>query len=303
MAKRAKPETGRVKIGRYSVVTYSYGAGEEVVFLLNGGPGLPCNYLREPMLRLLDEGYRVVTYDQLGCGASDRPKDRSLWTIGRYVEEVETVLGTLGLERVHLLGHSWGGWLGIDYALAHQERLKSLVLSNTCGDMPHLVGELNRHRAALGPETVAMMQRHEAMGTLKHPTYQAAITILNYRHVLRLDTWPKPVMQSVKDWNMDVYGPMQGPNEFLYTGNLKDWNRIPDMHRIEVPTLILCGAHDELTPACSMRMYNVLPRAEIEVFPNSSHMPMYEEPEAYLARLSAFLAAQRGKPRGKAARR
>jgi proline iminopeptidase len=288
-----KPETGSVQIGKYRVVTYSYGSGDNVVFLLNGGPGLPCNYLREPMLRLLEDGYRVVIHDQLGCGASDRPKDPALWTISRYVEEVETVRQSLGLGRVHLLGHSWGGWLSIEYALTHAEALKSLVLSNTCADMPHLVEELNRLRAALGPETVAMMQRYEATGMLKHPAYDAAITILNYRHVLRLDEWPEPARFSFADWNMDVYGTMQGPNEFLYTGNLKDWNRIPDLHRITVPTLILCGHHDELPPSCSMRMHHALSNSEITVFPNSSHMPFYEEPEAYFARLRQFLAARR----------
>jgi proline iminopeptidase len=288
-----KPETGSVQIGEYRVVTYSYGTGDNVLFLLNGGPGLPCNYLREPMLRMVEDGYRVVIYDQLGCGASDCPKDPALWTISRYVEEVETVRQSLGLGQVHLLGHSWGGWLSIEYALTFPQALKSLVLSNTCADMPHLVEELNRLRASLGPETVAMMQRYEATGMLKHPAYEAAITILNYRHVIRLDEWPEAARFSLADWNMDVYGTMQGPNEFLYTGNLKDWNRIPELHRITVPTLILCGHHDELPPSCSMRMHQALPNSEIAVFPNSSHMPFYEEPEAYFARLRQFLAARR----------
>ncbi|MGE0118298.1 MAG: proline iminopeptidase-family hydrolase [Dongiaceae bacterium] len=297
MVKARKPETRRVKVGRYDVVTYSYGDGGDTLFLLNGGPGIPCNYLRDPLLPLVDTGYRVVTYDQLGTGASDRPKDKSLWTIGRYVEEVETVRKGLDLGRIHLLGHSWGGWLSIEYALKYQKALKSLLLSNTCGDMPHLVGELDRHRAALGPETVAMMQRFEATGNLTHPAYQAAITILNYRHVFRSDDWPKTVQDAFKKLNMDIYGTMQGPNEFLYVGNLKDWNRIPDMHKISVPTLIMCGQHDELTPACSMRMHNALPDSEITVFPNCSHMAMYEDPQAYLARITAFLDARRDRRR------
>lgn len=294
MPKTPQPDKRNVRIGRHNVVTYSYGDSDETLFLLNGGPGIPCNYLRDPLLPMVDAGYRVVTYDQLGTGASDKPKDKSLWTIGRYVEEVETVRNALGLGKIHLLGHSWGGWLSIEYALTHQKGLKSLILSNTCGDMPHLVSELDRHRDALGHETVAMMQRFEATGNLDHPAYQAAITILNYRHVFRSDVWPKVVLDSLKKINMDIYGTMQGPNEFLYVGNLKDWNRIPDMHKITVPTLVMCGHFDELTPACSMRMHNVLPNSEITVFPNSSHMAMYEEPDAYLARLRSFLDARRG---------
>ncbi len=135
----------------------------------------------------------------------------------------------LGLGRVHLLGHSWGGWLAIDYALKYQQNLKTLILEDTVADMPHLIAELDRLRAALGSETVAMMQKHEAQGTIDHPEYLAAITLLNYRHVCRLPDWPAPVKRSLDDWNMGPYETMQGPNEFLYTGNLKDWNRIPDL--------------------------------------------------------------------------
>jgi proline iminopeptidase len=161
--------------------------------------------------------------------------------------------------------------------------------------MPHLIGELERHRAALGPETVAMMQRFEATGSYDHPAYQAAITILNYRHVFRNDEWPKTVTAAFKKINMDIYGTMQGPNEFLYVGNLKDWNRIPNMHEIEVPTLVMCGQYDELTAACALRMHNALPSSEITVLPNASHMAMYEVPELYLGRVRKFLDKQRRK--------
>jgi proline iminopeptidase len=171
--------------------------------------------------------------------------------------------------------------------------LKTVILEDTCGDMPHLVGELERLRAALGPETVAMMQQHEAEGTLDHPEYQAAITILNYRHVCRLKEWPAPLQRSLEGWNMDIYRTMQGPNEFLYTGNLKDWNRIPDMHRITAPALITVGKYDELTPACALRMKHALRSAELIVFPNSSHTPFYEEPDAYYPALLDFLGRHR----------
>jgi len=283
-----------IEVDGHKVVAYSFGAGEEVVFCLNGGPGLPCDYLREAHSCLIDQGYRVVAFDQLGTGASDRPTDASLWTIERYVAETETVRRALGLGKVHLLGHSWGGWLAIDYALTHPEALKTLILEDTVADMPHLVTELERLRAALGPETVAMMQRHEAEGSLAHPEYLAAITILNYRHVCRLAEWPAPVRRSLDDWNMGPYETMQGPNEFLYVGNLKDWNRVPDLPRITVPVLITCGQHDELTPACAARMKRALPDARLTVFPNSSHMPFYEEPGAYYPVLLDFLGRHRG---------
>lgn len=288
---RAPDKTHEVEIaGGYRIFVDEFGSGEKVLLCLNGGPGLPCDYLREPHAPLADDGYRVLAFDQLGCGRSDKPKDKSLWEIGRYVEEVETVRRSLDLGKVNLLGHSWGGWLGIEYALTYPDALQTLILEDTCGDMPHLITELDRLRASLGPETVMMMQRHEAEGTLDHPEYQAAITILSYRHVHRLDTLPAPLTRSLDDWNMDVYGTMQGPNEFLYVGNLKDWRRLDQMHRIPCPTLITVGMHDELGPACAMRMLHALPNAKLRVFKNSSHMPFYEEPDEYYPELRAFLA-------------
>ena len=294
MGEERKPDAViEVAVDGHKVVTYSYGGGDEVVLCLNGGPGLPCKYLREPHVCIADHGYRMVTFDQLGCGSSDRPDDPALWTIARYVEEVETVRQALDLGRIHLLGHSWGGWLGIEYGITYPANLKTIILEDTCGDMPHLITELDRHRTALGAETVAMMQRHEAEGTLDHPEYQAAITLLNHRHVCRLAEWPAPAKHSVDDWNMAVYGVMQGPNEFLYTGNLKDWNRLDEMRRITAPALITVGQHDELTPACALRMKLALPDAEIKVFPNSAHMPFYEEPDAYYGVLFDFLGRHR----------
>jgi len=282
-------ETVEIDVDGHRVVADVHGSGERTLLLLNGGPGLPCDYLRDPHLPLAGPDLRVVAFDQLGCGRSDRPSDPALWRIERYVEEVEAVRRALGLGKVDLLGHSWGGWLAIEYALAHPEALRTLILENTCGDIPHLTQELNRLREALGPETVAMMQRHEAQGTLDHPEYEAAVTILNYRHVCRMDVWPDAVNRSLEDWNMAVYGAMQGPNEFLYVGNLKDWRRIDEMPRIACPALITTGLHDEIGPPCAMRMANALPDARVEVFRNSSHMPFHEEPEPYFAALRRFL--------------
>ena len=290
MSNTHKPEIQNIKVDGYNIVSYSYGKGEHVLFLLNGGPGLPCDYLRDPHIHLVEEGYRIVAFDQLGCGNSDRPEDVSLWNITRYVEEVETVRKELGIVNFYLLGQSWGGWLSIEYALTYPDEIRSLILANTCGDLQHLTTELNRMREALGSETVAMMLHHEAMGTIDHPEYQAAITILNYRHVCRLKEWPSSLLASVDDWNMGPYGTMQGPNEFLYIGNLKDWNRISDMDSLEMPTLIITGTHDEIGPACASRMNNVLPNSEVVVFHNSSHVPFYEEPDLYFKELQIFLS-------------
>ena len=287
-------QINNISVDGYNIVTYSYGSGDNTVLLLNGGPGLPCDYLRDPHIYLANKGYKVVAFDQLGCGKSDRPEDPNLWSISRYVEEVEKVRKGLGLGKIHLTGSSWGGWLSIEYSLTYPEQVHSLILLNTCGDLPHLTTELNRMRNALGSETEAMLLHHEAEKSYDHPEYQAAITILNYRHVCRLKEWPRSLLASVDDWNMGPYMEMQGPNEFLYIGNLKDWNRIDEMHNLKMPCLIITGTHDEIGPACAARMEKVIPNSRVVVFPNSSHVPFYEEPDKYFPVLENFLQNEAG---------
>ena len=290
-----KPDAAvRVKVPGGEVATYSFGQGDEVLLCLHGGPGLSCDYVRDSHSRLAEHGYRVISYDQLGCGASDRPKDTSLYNVERYVEECEAVRSALKLKRVHLLGQSWGTWLGQAYCLKYLDNVKTFILANGSADIPHTFAEMKRLRGALGSETVEMMQRHEAAGTTNHPEYLAAVTILYYRHLCRCQQWPKPLQRSLEAIYMDDYGTMWGPNEFCCTGTLKDVSWLKELRRITVPCLVLSGMHDELTPEGARMMHDRLPNSTIVVFPNSSHTPFFEEPDAYFSVLLDFLDSHRG---------
>jgi proline iminopeptidase len=291
---RTPDKTLRVKVPGGEVAAYVFGGGGESLLLVNGGPGLPCDYLRDSHSHLADHGLRVVAFDQLGTGASEKPSDESLWRIERYVAEVEAVRASLGLGRVHLLGQSWGTFLGIEYCLYHLENVKSCVIANGSACVPHTAAEMRRLRDALGPETVAMMQRHEAEGTTDHPEYQAAITILYRRHICRCPEWPAALVRSFDGLNMDVYGAMWGANEYCCTGNLRNWDRLDRLHEITIPALVLVGQYDELTPEGARLIHERLPRSTIKVFAESSHTPFFEEPEDYFETLLAFLNARRG---------
>ena len=288
---RPPDEVIRVPVQGHEVVAYSFGTGEEVLFCLNGGPGLACDYIRDSHSHLAQGRIRLVIHDQLGCGASDRPDDDSLWTLARYVEEVEIVRTTLGLGRVHLLCHSWGTWLGIEYALTYPDAFKSLILVSGTPSIPQHIGELERLRSALGAETVAMMQRHEAEGTCEHPEYQAAITILAYRHLSRLQVEPEEGQRSGTSHNPAPFKALVGPSKFCVNGSLRDWDRLDQLFRIAQPTLLICGLHDSMPPACSRLMHERLPDSRIKVFQNSSHSAFWEEPEGYFGLLRSFLDA------------
>src|SRR4029077_160551 len=130
----------------------------------------------------------------------------------------------LGLENFYLLGHSWGGMLGIDYMLKYQQHVKGFILSSMTASIESYVAYASKLRAALPKEAIAVLDKYEAAGDYDNPEYQKVMMGQMYaQHVCRLDTWPDPVERAFKPMDPKVYNPMQGPNEFVVTGTFKDW--------------------------------------------------------------------------------
>ena len=255
---------------------------------LHGGPGGGHDYL-EPLNALASER-PVVFFDQLGCGKSDTPDDVSLWRIDRFVDEVTAVRDALGLDRIHLLGHSWGGWLAIEYMLGAPSGVVSLTLASTSASIPQFVYEAGKLISELPREMAETMRRLEAEGDFENPEFEAGMMEFYKRHLCRLDPWPDPLMRCLE--NLDgniVYETMNGPTEFTVIGNMKDWNRIEKLSEIVAPTLITCGRYDELTPACSRTLRQGIMNSRMHVFERSAHMAHLEETESYLQILSEFL--------------
>jgi len=281
-------EEGHVRIDGHRIWYRRIGRDDGIpLLLLHGGPGAGHDYL-EPLSGLGVER-PVIFYDQLGCGHSDRPDDPSLWRIERFVAEVDRVRDALGLAQVHLLGQSWGGWLAIEYMLARPQGIVSLVLASTSASIPQFVRETEALKAALPGNMHAVMQRCEAAGDFGNPEYEAAVMAFYRRHLCRLDPWPDYVQRSIG--NLDgnaVYATMNGPNEFVVTGNLRDWDRTDRLGEIDVPTLITVGRHDEITPACARTLHRGIAGSRIHVFERSAHMAHAEETALYLSVVADF---------------
>ena len=284
-----REEEGHIDVPGGQVWYKVVGSGESVPLLtLHGGPGGGHDYL-EPLNALASER-PIVFFDQLGCGKSDTPDDVSLWRIDRFVDEVAAVREALGLDRIHLLGHSWGGWLAIEYMLGAPSGVVSLTLASTSASIPQFVHEAGTLISELPREMAETMRRLEAKGDFENPEFEAGMMEFYKRHLCRLDPWPDPIMRSLE--NLDgniVYETMNGPTEFTVIGNMKDWNRIEKLSEIVAPTLITCGRYDELTPACSRTLRQGIMNSRIHVFERSAHMAHLEEAESYLQILSEFL--------------
>ncbi|MCI0433886.1 MAG: proline iminopeptidase-family hydrolase, partial [Gemmatimonadetes bacterium] len=232
----------------------------------------------------------VVFYDQLGCGKSARPEDPSLWRAERFVRELARVREALGLDRVHLFGHSWGTMLAVDALLDGSRGVESLVLASPALSIPRWLSDAARLRLGLSQHVHAVLEAHEAAGTTSTTEYREACKVYYRKHLCRMDPWPEPMQRSHQGSSGDVYHTMWGPSEFHATGNLKDYDRSHRLGEIDVPALVTCGRHDEATPEASEWYCSLMPRAELEVFELSAHMAHLEEPDRYIERLRSFLA-------------
>ncbi|MFZ1868223.1 MAG: proline iminopeptidase-family hydrolase [Steroidobacteraceae bacterium] len=259
------------------------------VLTLHGGPGFPHFYFECFEDFLPQAGMTYWYYDQLGCGFSDQPDDTRLWNLARFTSEVEEVRTALGFERMVVLGHSWGGMLAIEYALAHPDRLAGLVISNMVASIPSYEKYILKLRDQLPAAKLDRLKELERTRAYDTPEYEDIINYLYHQHICRVDPWPEPVSRAVKWLALPVYNTVQGKSEFEVTGNMKGWDRWQDLPKIRTPTLILGGRYDTMSPQDLMEMSRRMPAARTVICPNGSHLSMYDDQQSYFSVLLPFL--------------
>ena len=250
--------------------------GAVPLLALHGGPGSTHNYFA-PLERLADKR-PVVVYDQIGCGKSDRPTDIE-WSVDVFREEVDAVREELRLERIHLLGTSWGGMLALEHVLAGAPGIVSLTLSSTLASIDEWVDEQRRLLHGLGLEPVSA----------DDPDHERVERLYFDAHLYR---GPKPraeLERMFAERNVDVYRAMQGPDEWTVTGALRDWDVRDRLNEIDLPTLVIRGRYDMSTDKIAATLVNGIRNAREVVLENSSHTPVLEETDAYLAAVDEFM--------------
>ena len=267
------------------------------LLLLHGGPGDTHEYLEACDSYLPAAGIEYYYYDQLGAGFSDQPDEPSLWDLDRFVGEVEQVRQALGLDRDNfvLYGHSWGGLLAIEYALAHQQHLRGLVISN----MVSSIAAYNDYaEQVLMPQmdqaVLAEIKTFEARGETGNPRYMELLT----EHPL----CPPRAAHAAR--GLARSGPAQlrphepgdlranaGPSELGSSpdATLAHWDRTAELATIDVPTLVIGARHDTMDPAYMEMMAGRLPRGQYLLCPDGSRMAMYDDQRVYFTGLIGFL--------------
>ena len=263
------------------------------VMVLHGGPGAGHNYC-EPIADVLAQtGRAAVLYDQIGCGNSthlpDKPKE--FWTPELFMEELVLLTEHLGISnKYNIVGQSWGGMLGMQFAISNPKGLNAMVIADSPASMEVWVSEANKLRKELPPEVEATLLKHEAAETTDDPEYVAAVDVFYSRHLCRIPQ-PPYVVASFEQLAADptVYHTMNGPSEFHVIGSLKQWDIRPQLKEITTPTLLVSGQYDEATPAMVKEIHGLIPGSKWELFAESSHMPHVEEPAKFKRVVSEFL--------------
>ena len=259
-------------------------SGHLPLLCLHGGPGSTHHYF-EPVERLAEAGRRVVVYDQIGCGASSRPADPAVFSLPFFLAELDALRDALGLERVHLLGTSWGGMLALEHVLARPEGVAGLVLSSTPVDS----ASWSREAARLRDELPAGERDVLAAGAPGEPEYDKAERAFERRYFHRNEP-PHPAIERMRaQRGRQAYEAMWGPNEWTPTGPLRDWDVSGRLGQVESPTLVLSGRYDLCTPAIAARLTAGIPNAEHVLLEHSSHTPVLEETERYLTAVGSFV--------------
>jgi proline iminopeptidase len=231
------------------------------------------------------QGFEFYEYDQLGTSYSDQPKDSSLWTVDRYVDEVEQVRKALRLDKnnFYVLGHSWGGILAMEYALKYQDHIKGLIISNMMASCPDYGKYSEVLAKQMDPKVVAEIKSLEAKKQYTNPRYEELLIPNFYKqHVCRLADWPEPINRAFRHQNQEIYTMMQRPSEFGISGRLANWNRKADLPKITIPTLTIGGKYDTMDPEYMKWMSTQVKDGSYLYCPKGSHLAMYDDQQTYM---------------------
>jgi proline iminopeptidase len=273
------PGEGYVQVPGGRVWYRIVGSGTRTPILVLHGGGVPSTYLK-PLAALADER-PVVFYEQLGAGRSDHPTDTTLWHMERFLEELDRVRQALGLEEVHLYGHSWGTILAVEYMLTRPAGVRSLILAGPVLNTARFRHD-NDSLVSLLPDSIASaIRRHENAGTTDSPEYQAARLEYLKRFYARRQPWSADLDSAVGHQDRSASRAMRD--------YLRAYDRTDRLTEITTPTLFVVGRYDNATPATARFYQSRLPGSELEIFDDSGHLPMQDEPDRYVQVIREFL--------------
>ena len=280
--------------GTFNVWTKRFGNNPKIkILLLHGGPAMTHEYMECFETFFQREGFEFYEYDQLGSYYSDQPNDTTLWKTERFVEEVEQVRKAIGADQsnFYIVGNSWGGILGMEYALKYQKNMKALLVSNMVASAPEY-GKYAQEVLAkqMDPKILDEIRAIEAKKDFANPRYmELLIPNFYHEHICRLSNWPDALNRSFKHGNNTIYTQMQGPSEFGISGLLANWDIKNRLKEIAIPTLMIGAKYDTMDPKAMEEQSKMVQHGEYLYCPNGSHLAMWDDQKTYMNGVISFI--------------
>jgi len=284
----------KTPVGEFNVWTKRFGNNPNIkILLLHGGPASTHEYMECFETFFQRQGFEFYEYDQLGSYYSDQPKDSSLWTTERFVEEVEQVRQAIGADssNFYVLGSSWGGILAMEYALKYQRHLKGLLVSNMMASAPEYGKYADEVLAKqMKPEVLSEIRAIEAKEDFSNPRYmELLIPNFYHEHICRLKTWPDGLNRAFKHANGEIYTMMQGPSEFGISGRLAKWDIKNRLKEISVPTIMIGARYDTMDPKAMEEQSKLVQKGSYLYCPNGSHLSMWDDQKVFMNGVIKFI--------------
>ena len=287
-----KVVTGRMPFQGFE--TYYRIVGEKTdlapLLLIHGGPGSTHNYF-EVLDSLAETSHRqIISYDQIGCGESYVEGHKELWNLQTWTDELIALRQWLHLDRVHLLGQSWGGMLIMAYLIdCKQEGVESVILSSTLSSSTLWSHEQQRLIAFMPVEEQEAIAEAVRTGNFEAPAYLKANEHYTALHADEITADSPECLRRKKRFGLESYIEAWGPNEYTPTGTLKDFDYTARLREIAQPTLVISGTNDECTPLIAKTMYDAIPHARWELLDGARHMTFIDQTDNYIRILTHWL--------------
>ncbi|AXB56822.1 proline iminopeptidase-family hydrolase [Flavobacterium fluviale] len=283
----------KTSVGEFKVWTKRFGNNPKIkILLLHGGPAMTHEYIECFETFFQREGFEFYEYDQLSY-YSDQPKDSSLWTTERFVDEVEQVRKAINADKnnFYVLGNSWGGILAMEYALKYQQNMKGLLVANMMASAPEYGKYANEVLAKqMKSEILAEIRALEAKKDFSNPRYMELLIPNFYQqHLCRLKEWPDGLNRASKHVNAEIYTMMQGPSEFGISGRLAKWDIKKRLHEITIPTLMIGAKYDTMDPKAMEEQSKLVKNGHYLYCPNGSHLAMWDDQKVFMNGVIKFI--------------
>ncbi|TWI80569.1 proline iminopeptidase [Lacibacter cauensis] len=262
------------------------GSGNKTpIVLLHGGPGFP-SYSLTPLFALATDR-QVIVYDQLGCGRSSNLNDTALMNIASQLKDLKTLLQKLEITDFYLYAHSYGTMLAAEYYFKNENLPKALILASPCMSAKRWELDADTLMNSMDAVYRKPLQNFKAGNYKDTALYSEAIK--KYYSSFYNRKMNSYIDSSIARSGKALYVHMWGKEEFTVTGNLKNYNRINDLHQIKIPTLFTAGEFDAARPATVKYYQSLTPNSKFVLIENAAHSTMNDNTTADLNAISSFI--------------